>query len=294
MRKLLPEICCCRSLRVLFAAAVLLCANLLQAAPRVTTSIKPLELLAAPVTAGVSVPQLLLQQDQDPHNLALRPSERHALENADLVLWVGQMLELPLAKALTGRTGAVLTVQELDGLRLLSTDAGPDPHVWLDTRNARLVTQSLALALGELDPEHAARYQGNADAFATELDMLDQELQTLFTGLEQREWAVYHHALGYFQQQFGLREPQALTDSENTAPGVRSVLALRERLAADATICLLIEPGVNEGQLRNLLAPLELRLVSVDLLGHASGPPEQAYIHMLRALGQRLSACLRG
>src|SRR5690606_18695633 len=104
----------------------------------------PLELLAAPIVQGVSQPVLVMQQDRDPHHLALRPSERLALDRAELLLWTGPMLELPLQRVVRELgAGKVLTVQELDGLHLLQVDGELDPHVWLDTRNARVIANAL-------------------------------------------------------------------------------------------------------------------------------------------------------
>ncbi|MDC0653141.1 zinc ABC transporter substrate-binding protein, partial [Planktomarina temperata] len=38
---------------------------------------------------GSSVPDLIIQSGATPHEYSLRPSEATALQNADLVFWVG-------------------------------------------------------------------------------------------------------------------------------------------------------------------------------------------------------------
>src|SRR5690606_9203123 len=58
----------------------------LQAAPAVLASIKPLQLIAAAITDGVSTPQLVMDGGHDPHHITLRPSDRRKLQQADLVL----------------------------------------------------------------------------------------------------------------------------------------------------------------------------------------------------------------
>ncbi len=48
-----------------------------------------------------------------------------------------------------------------------------DEHVWLSLRNAAILTQSIADALSELDPDNAKLYAENAGAYAAKLDELD-------------------------------------------------------------------------------------------------------------------------
>lgn len=48
-----------------------------------------------------------------------------------------------------------------------------DEHVWLSLRNARTACAEIARVLGELDPDHAAEYQANAENYMAELEALD-------------------------------------------------------------------------------------------------------------------------
>lgn len=48
-----------------------------------------------------------------------------------------------------------------------------DEHVWLSLRNAEKLTQVIADALGELDPDNAAVYQENAGNYIAQLSELD-------------------------------------------------------------------------------------------------------------------------
>lgn len=275
-------------------AALLLAwwAPLLAAAPLVTTTIRPLQLIAAAVTEGIVVPELALAPGQDPHNLSLRPSERRALAQADLVLWIGPALEQPLAALLGNAEGAVLTVQDLDSLVLLQADDHTDPHVWLDTGNARLIASALAEALVGLDAANAESYRRNSREFAADLAAFDAETGSLFAGLQMQEWAVYHNAFRYFARQFALRAPLTLADGDNNPPGIRSVLALQEALQAGSIHCVLTEPGVNHEELRAMLAPQQPLVLAADVLGTGNGSAS-SYVDLLQAVAGQVAACLR-
>lgn len=84
------------------------------AAPEVVTSIKPLQLIAAAITEGVSQPQVLIDGGMSPHDYALKPSDRRTLDQAGLVLWVGEELEPFMHKPLSAKAAQqVLTLSEV-------------------------------------------------------------------------------------------------------------------------------------------------------------------------------------
>lgn len=274
------------------ALAALLSTGADAAAPAVLASIKPLQLIAAAVTDGVSTPLLAVGAGQDPHHLSLRPSERRALQQAALVVWVGPVLEVPLVDVIAELDARVVTAQQLPGIQLGTVEGAADPHLWLDSTNARLVAAALATALQQLDPANAERYRVNTERFAAALVALDMELAQTLQPLRAKPWAVSHDAFRYFTQQHGLQQPLTLTDSSNNAPGVRSVVAMREQLVAQQIRCLLTEPTENHQQLDSLLSGSDITIVSADVLGVSIEPTVDAYPQLLRQLAVALQLCM--
>ena len=86
------------------------------AEPRVLTSIKPLQLIAAAVQDGVGTPDVLLPAGASPHHYTLRPSDLRQVKEADLVYWIGPDLEGFLPTVLEGRKGKSVAVQDMQGL----------------------------------------------------------------------------------------------------------------------------------------------------------------------------------
>jgi zinc transport system substrate-binding protein len=124
-----------KSLRTaLFAATALTVAAPLhgsvhaQEAPGVAASIKPVHSLVAAVMDGVGDPHLVVSGGASPHTYSLRPSDATALQEADVVFWVGPDLETflqaPIATLAAG--AAVVELAEADGLvRLPYREGGP-------------------------------------------------------------------------------------------------------------------------------------------------------------------------
>ncbi|MCA1941627.1 MAG: zinc ABC transporter substrate-binding protein [Caenispirillum bisanense] len=108
------------------AAAGLLPAAALAEVPKVVTTVKPLHSLAAAVMQGVGEPELLLPPGASPHDYALKPSDARALDQADVVFWVGAPLEAFLTKPVQSLAGdaRVVALASAPGLTLLPTRVG--------------------------------------------------------------------------------------------------------------------------------------------------------------------------
>lgn len=85
---------------------------------RVAADIAPVHSLVARVMAGIGEPDLILPPGASPHGHSMRPSEAAALEQADLVIWVGHDLTPWLEKPIETLAGGakVLELIALDGV----------------------------------------------------------------------------------------------------------------------------------------------------------------------------------
>src|SRR6056297_94178 len=105
-------------------------------APRVAADIAPVQSLVARVMEGAGQPELLMRPDASPHGYAMRPSEARALEQADLVVWMGPGLTPWMTDA-------------------IDTLAGDAAHLTLLTAPETLVLP------GRIDPRFAAHDHGH-------------------------------------------------------------------------------------------------------------------------------------
>lgn len=94
--------------------------------PRVAVDVTPVHSLVARVMEGVGEPNLIVQPGASPHGYSLRPSEAAALQQADLVFWIGQDLTPWLEDAIDtlASDAVVTTLLEADGTTLLEFREG--------------------------------------------------------------------------------------------------------------------------------------------------------------------------
>ncbi len=105
----------------LSVAAVLVGGIATADSPQVAVDISPVHSLVAQVMEGIGTPDLIIQPGASPHHYNLRPSEATALQNADLVVWMGEDLAPWLADAVAtlAAEAQVIELLEADNTILL-------------------------------------------------------------------------------------------------------------------------------------------------------------------------------
>jgi len=148
----------------------------------------------------------------DPHTFELAPSQMTKLAHAELYFKVGSGVEFELAwlDKILAQNRQLQVVDCSEGIRLLQQQAGrepagtPDPHVWMSPANAMIMVRNICDGLVEADPANRDRYEANRDAYLQQLEALDRDIKAAVSGMTDRVIMVYHEALGYFADEYGL------------------------------------------------------------------------------------------
>ena len=268
---------------------------------------------------GVAVPALLVPAGDSPHTHTVRPSEARVIEDADLVFWIGAMLETSYAKPIRALArGEIVTLTEAPGIELLPVRAAgiaphahehdeaadhgekpagiaADPHIWLDPVNAKAIVAAAAQALIAVDPQNAEAYQANAARTQTRLDELDAQIKAEVAPVRDIPFLTYHDAYRYFEQRYGLNNAGAITISPEQQPGVRRLRALRQLIVEGGVVCVFTEPQFEPALAKTLVAGTEARIGTLDPESRPelpSGP--DFYFGLMRGLAKDLRDCLAG
>ncbi|WP_317057355.1 zinc ABC transporter substrate-binding protein [Roseovarius rhodophyticola] len=115
-----------RKLLAVSATASLIGSVAMAEAPRVAVDIAPVHSLVARVMEGVGAPALIVPPGASPHEYSLRPSEAQALQDADLVFWMGEDLTPWMAGAVAtlAKGAQITTLLESEGTTLLEFREG--------------------------------------------------------------------------------------------------------------------------------------------------------------------------
>lgn len=96
-----------------------------------------------------------------------------------------------------------------------------DPHFWLNPMLVKIAAKTIMQTLVEFNPDSSSQYSDNYQAFARDLDNLDQYIREQLDKVQHREFAVFHPSWGYFADAYNLR--QIAIQVQNRQSGAKSL-----------------------------------------------------------------------
>lgn len=224
MKKLFPLLC-----------ALLLLASCGPALPpedpgrlRIAAAVFPAYDFARAAAGDLADVTLLLPPGAESHSYEPTPADILQVQRCDLFLYLGGESDAWVDTILSAVERQGETLRMIDCVDLLEEESvdgmqgghdhdhqddhghlgevvGMDEHVWTAPRNAAAVTRTIGERLAALDPAHAGEYAANAEAYASELEALDQDFAAFFE--ERTDRAIVfgdRFPLLYFAEAYGL------------------------------------------------------------------------------------------
>jgi zinc/manganese transport system substrate-binding protein len=252
---------------------------------------------------------VLFPLDSDPHEYQISSAQASSLQQADLVVANGLLLE--------GGSIDVLDNAAADGANILEVapgleplpfglhggesdeeapicdpshpeDGDCDPHVWMDPVRMGDAARDIADALSSLEPD--IDWRSRADAYAAELGGADQEIQTILSSVatENRKLVTNHDAFGYFADRYGFEIvgtviPGGSTLADPSSAELAQLVATIDREGVDA---IFAETTAPSALAEAVAAEAGQDVAVVELFGEsltAPGTDADTLIHMLTA-----------
>tara|TARA_B100001540_G_scaffold317527_2_gene351101 strand:+ start:7968 stop:8876 length:909 start_codon:yes stop_codon:yes gene_type:complete len=288
---------------------VVLAVNILLSRPLwaygVVTTIAPLQFIAQQVMKGVAEPTQIITGYHSPHHFQLKPSQRHAIAKADLVLYVSPSLESFLPAGHDDEKYIALIHTRGLILRSLPTSLGhkslnhhphsgvkaADPHIWLAPYNMKIMAQEISRILMEKDPAHAALYRQNSQSLIQQITKIEQNAADILDNMKKVAFVVEHPAYGYFEEQFDLHHIGHVKPTEDIPPSAKHIKDLQNMLRQTPVNCLIYDKSRPSRTSQALAARYNLKLISVDPLGRQLPLDGNYYTHLINRHVQAFSTC---
>ncbi len=257
---------------------------------------------------------LLLPLGTDPHTFEPRPADAVALAETQIVFANGAGLEEFLEPLLESTGAADKLVEVSAGIELLAFEEGHhegeetegeehhheggDPHTWMDPNNVLMWVDNILAALSAADPEHAAAYQSNAEAYAVSLIDLDAWIRTQVAQIpiENRSLVSDHAVFGYFTAEYGFTQVGTITGSFSSAaaPSAQELAILEDSIRLYAVKAVFVGEAVNQALAAQVAQDTGVELVP---LYHASltdsDGPAPTYLAFMRINVERIVEALK-
>ena len=299
--------------------------------PNVAADIAPVHSLVSRVMEGVGAPKLVIKSGASPHDYRLRPSEAKALQDADLVFWMGEELTPWMNGALEtlASKASITTLLDQEGVTLHDfresalfeahdhdedkdhkdhddhddhdddkdhkdhdDHGGHDPHAWLSPENAKLWLNIIASKLSVADPQNAASYFMNAAAGQAEMEEMIVEVNVMLKPVQGGKFVVFHDAYQYFENDFDFYASGAISLGDSSDPSPARIQKVQKRIRDEGIQCVLAEPQFNEGLVVTVMEGSEATASVIDPLGAELNTGPNLYTQLIKNLAKTLRDCL--
>jgi len=268
------------SLVALFALPALLFGPVAHAQVKVFVSIAPQAYLVERIAGPLAQVDVLVGPGQNHHTFEPTPKQMADLAGASLYFTIGLPFEKRLLEKIQSANPDLKCIDTREGIALRTMETADehaepdpdhgygavDPHVWLSPLNAKIIAANICRGLKEADGAHSADYDRNLAALQRELDECHARISKVLAPLRGDAFYVYHPALGYFADAYGLR--QIAVEIEGKEPTAKQLAELITRAKADGVRVIFVQQQFPKRAAEAIAKEVGGAVVSIDPLAY--------------------------
>jgi len=219
---------------IAFIAIVLMSGQALAAEKfKAVTTFTVIADIAQNVAGDAAVVESITKPGAEIHDYQPTPQDIVRAKGADVILWNGLNLERWFERFLID-VNNVPNIVVSEGVNPLSIYEGPytgkpNPHAWMSTQSALIYIENIRKAFAEIDPENAAIYNANAQAYAEQVRAIKADLKKTLSDIpeNQRYLVTSEGAFSYLAKDLNMQEVYLWpmnADQQGTPQQVRKVI----------------------------------------------------------------------
>lgn len=278
-----------------------------EARPSFAATIHPLYAIVAEVAGDRADVHRIAPPGASPHTFELRPGDAQRTSDAAVLFYVHDHLDGWAAKApSSNRVAAFDLLGEEFHRRFAPVEAGAccleharmkaaereaaasgheghghevhvveagglDPHFWMDPLAAAAFARSAAETMAGADPDGAADYRRNAEAFSARMDDLVVEATDAAAPARDGVIVVAHPAFGYLFDRLGLETGAVVEITPGTEPGAQEIANIVELVRASDSVAVFLEPQLSNAPARVIAREVGVPVFELDPIGGVEG-----------------------
>lgn len=284
---------------LLLAAAGAACSNGATSDGRlqVVTTVSPITNIVQNVAGDLVDVTGIVPEGTNSHTFEPAPSDAQAMAETDVVFINGLHLEEPTRELAEANVAEGVEIVELGDLTITPEEyifdfsfpreqGDPNPHLWTNPPYAKRYAEIVRDTLTELDPDHAAAYEANFEAFASRLDALDEAARaaTQTVPPENRKLLTYHDSFPYFAREYGWTVIGAIQPSDFAEPTAQDVANLIDQVREEQVPAIFGSEVFPSPVLEQIAAETGAEYIDDlrdDDLPGDNGDPEHSYVGLM-------------
>jgi manganese transport system substrate-binding protein len=257
--------------------------------PVVLTTFTVLADIARNVAGDKLTVESITKAGAEIHGYEPTPGDIRKASKADLILdnglnleaWFGQFVEgLDVPHAVVSEGVEVMSISED------SYQGKPNPHAWMSPVNVQTYVDNMVRAFSELDPDNAAAFAANGDAYKAELQAVQDQMTASLAGVpeNQRALVTCEGAFSYLARDAGLKEVYIWAVNAEQQATPQQITRAIEYVKTNNVPAVFCESTVSDAPMQQVVEATGASFggtLYVDSLSEADGPVP-TYLDLIR------------
>ena len=277
---------------------------------KITTTVGMLTDAARWIAGDRAVVTGIIGEGVDPHLYKPTRGDVQQLLAADVIFYVGLLLEGKMSDVLdrvAEQGQPVHAVGESLDTELLLLPGGAvghaDPHIWMDAALWGQAVAQMTERLVEFDAPNGDYYRANAEEYLTEIERLDRYVSGIIASIpkHRRVLVTAHDAFGYFGRAYDIEVHGIQGLSTESEAGLNDITRLVSLLTERNIGAIFVETSVADKNIRALVEGARARdhhvKVGGTLFSDAMGPAGDytgTYVGMIDHNATTIARALEG
>ncbi|MFL0248246.1 metal ABC transporter substrate-binding protein [Candidatus Clostridium stratigraminis] len=151
--------------------------------------------------------KVIVPEGTEPHDFEPKPRDMENINNAQVFIYNGLNMETWVDKTLSAVDNKkLLSVDASKNIDVINTAGQTDPHIWLSLRNAQIEAKNILDALVKVDGKNKAYYERNYTDFSNKLKSLDENYNSKFEAVSNKDFVTGHAAFAYLCRDYKLTQ----------------------------------------------------------------------------------------
>ncbi|MDD2554168.1 MAG: zinc ABC transporter substrate-binding protein [Desulfotomaculaceae bacterium] len=233
----------------------------------VATTFYPLYIEAANITKdipGVNLINIAPPTTGCLHDYQLNPEDLKKMSEADILIINGAGMETFTDK-IVSQLPELKIIDASRDIPLIKGEGDEyNPHVWVSITNAIQQVKNIGEQLALLDPDRAADYTANTEAYTAKLDDLRVRMHQVIDNAGRKDIITFHEAFPYFAREFNLNIIAVIEREPGSEPNAAELSETIKIINETGIKVIFVEPQYPAKSAETIARETGIKLYTLD------------------------------